>query len=179
MGAKSEIINEYLDQGFVNYIKSLPYIDFYEYLINYKSYFKKIYDYLVENNKKVLDENQVSDDNKTELEFLINYSRFNLSLKAYDVLEPNYEQIIKDATAETYRECESEEEFNKKQLEIIKESNIITILSYFTSIYRSTEELDCIYLDQYECMLYMNCLERLDKLTHKNIRAINERNKEN
>jgi hypothetical protein len=180
MESKSELMNKYLDKSFVDYIKSLSYLEYYEFLINnYKPYFKKIYDYLNENNKIILDESQVEEDNKKELEFLINFNRFNLSLKAYDVLEPNYEQIIKDATAEVYKESENREDFNQKQLEIIKESNIKTILSYFTSIYRSTEELDNIYLDKYDCTLYYYCLDRLDELVHKNIRRIEEKNKAN
>ena len=49
-------------------------------------------------------------------------------------------------------------------------------MSYFTSIYKSIEELGWISLDSYDCILYINSLTRLDEIMNQEINSINSKN---
>ena len=110
------------------------------------------------------------------MEILINYKRFNESLKIYGVLEDNYKANIKKATKDIYENTDNKDDFDKAQLELLKTANIKTIMSYFTSIYKSIEELGWISLDSYDCILYINSLTRLDEIMNQEINSINSKN---
>ena len=111
-----------------------------------------------------------------QLEILINYKRFNESLRIYEVLEDNYKANIEKATKEIYENTNNKEEYDKAQLELLKTASIKTIMSYFTSIYKSIEELGWISLDSYDCILYINSLTRLDEIMNQEINSINSKN---
>ena len=49
-------------------------------------------------------------------------------------------------------------------------------MSYFTSIYKSIEELGWISLDSYDCILYINSLTRIDEIMNQKIKSIDRKN---
>ena len=131
---------------------------------------------MLNNNHKLIDQILTDENNKKEMEILINYKRFNESLKIYGVLEDNYKANIKKATKDIYENTDNKDDFDKAQLELLKTANIKTIMSYFTSIYKSIEELGWISLDSYDCILYINSLTRLDEIMNQEINSINSKN---
>ncbi len=176
MPIEDEILFKYVDDDFKAMIKGKSYRSYYQFLIRYIDFYKNTYDYLIKTNQKQINQLLVDEDNKKELEILINYNRFNQSLKIYEVLENNYEANIKKATKEIAVTAKTREEFDKAQLEIFKDASIKTIMSYFTSIYKSNEELCFLSLDAYDCKLYIHALTRLDELISEDNKSINNKN---
>ena len=131
---------------------------------------------MLNNNHKLIDQILTDENNKKEMEILINYKRFNESLKIYGVLEDNYKANIKKATKDIYENTDNKDDFDKAQLELLKTANIKTIMSYFTSIYKSIEELGQISLDSYDCILYINSLTRIDEIMNQKIKSIDRKN---
>lgn len=176
MPIEDEVLLKYIDDDFTKSIKSKSYKSYYQFLINYIDFFKDANEYILNNNHKLIDQLLSDENNKKELEILINYKRFNESLRIYEVLEDNYKANIEKATKEIYENTNNKEEYDKAQLELLKTASIKTIMSYFTSIYKSIEELGWLSLDSYDCILYINGLERLDELINKEINTINRKN---
>ncbi len=173
---EDETLLKYIDEDFTKSIKSKSYKSYYQFLINYIDFFTDANEYMLNNNHKLIDQILTDENNEKEMEILINYKRFNESLRIYEVLEDNYKANIEKATKKLYKNTNNKEEFNNGQLELLKTASIKTIMSYFTSIYKSIEELGWLSLDSYDCILYINGLRRLDELINKEINSINSKN---
>lgn len=173
---EDEVLLKYIDDDFTKSIKSKSYKSYYQFLIKYIDFFNDVNEYMLNNNHKLIDQILTDENNKKEMEILINYKRYNESLKIYGVLEDNYKANIKKATKDIYENTDNKDDFDKAQLELLKTANIKTIMSYFTSIYKSIEELGWISLDSYDCILYINSLTRLDEIMNKKINSIDRKN---
>ena len=173
---EDEVLLKYIDDDFTKSIKSKSYKSYYQFLIKHIDFFNDVNEYMLNNNHKLIDQILTDENNKKEMEILINYKRFNESLKIYGVLEDNYKANIKKATKDIYENTDNKDDFDKAQLELLKTANIKTIMSYFTSIYKSIEELGWISLDSYDCILYINSLTRIDEIMNQKIKSIDRKN---
>ena len=87
MPIDDEVLLKYIDDDFTKSIKSKSYKSYYQFLIKYIDFFNDVNEYMLNNNHKLIDQILTAENNKKEMEILINYKRFNESLKIYGVLE--------------------------------------------------------------------------------------------